>query len=172
MTGIWKGFRDLKELGFTDRYPRIASVQSTGNTLIVRAFREGKNPSEIEPWEKPDTIAGGLADPYPWDGDAALAAIRETRGTAVAVPDNDILEAELLLASREGIFAEPSGATSLAGFIGLVKLGVVAADDTVVVTVTGSGLKDAFATASLLKKARTISPTIEELEKELGIRRS
>jgi threonine synthase len=157
-----------EELGFTDRYPRIASVQSTGNTLIVRAFREGKNPSEIEPWEKPDTIAGGLADPYPWDGDAALAAIRETRGTAVAVPDNDILEAELLLASREGIFAEPSGATSLAGFIDLVKLGVVAADDTVVVTVTGSGLKDAFATARFLKKARTISPTIEELEKEIA----
>jgi threonine synthase len=169
LTGVWKGFRDLRELGLVDGYPKIAGVQSTGNAPIVRAFRDGRNPSQIEAWEKPNTIAGGIADPYPWDGDGALTAIRTTKGVATAVPDEDILEAELHMASTEGIFAEPTGVTSLAGYIDLVETGTISRDDNVVVLLTGNGLKDVSATARLFGKTPTISPTIGELENAVGI---
>jgi len=86
-------------------------------------------------------------------------------GTAETVSDDEIHKAQKLLASTEGIFAEPSGAASLAGLIRLLDEGVVGKDETVVVLITGSGLKDPEAVTKTLKEASTIKPNIEELEK-------
>ncbi|MFQ6080072.1 MAG: threonine synthase [Candidatus Bathyarchaeia archaeon] len=164
LTGVWKGFTDFYKIGFTDSVPKLAAIQSTGCAPLVRAFKEGKGPFEIEPWRHPHTVAGGLADVLPWDGDAALAALRNG-GTAEAVSDEEILEAQKLLASAEGIFAEPSGVASLAGLIKLLEEGVVGRDETVVVLITGSGLKDPEAVMKTFRGAPTIGPSIEEFEK-------
>jgi threonine synthase len=168
-TGVWKGFRDYRNLGLIDTIPKLAAVQATGCAPLVRAFRQGKDLFEIEPWEHPDTVAGGLADVYPWDGDAALSALKDTGGSATAVSDQAILEAQQLLASTEGIFAEPSGVTSLAGLIGLVDEGVVDADERVVVLITGSGLKDPQVVVRRIKEVPIIKPSIEEFEKSTKI---
>ncbi len=164
LTGVWKGFADFYRIGFIDSMPKLAAIQSTGCAPLVRAFKEGKRQFEIEPWKRPHTIAGGLADVLPWDGDAALVALR-SGGTAEAISDEEILEAQKLLASTEGIFAEPSGVASLAGLISLLNEGVVGKDEKVVVLITGSGLKDPEAVMKTSKEVSTIKPSTEELEK-------
>jgi len=164
LTGVWKGFTDFHKVGFIDSIPRLAAIQPTGCAPLVRAVKEGKRPFEIKPWNRPHTIAGGLADLLPWDRDAALVALRN-KGTAEAVSDEEILKAQRLLASTEGIFAEPSGVASLAGLIRLLDEGVVGKDGNVVVLITGSGLKDPEAVTKTFTEVSTIKPSTEELEK-------
>lgn len=164
LTGIWKGFTDFQKIGFIDSIPRLAAIQPAGCAPLVRAFKEGKKPFEIKPWKRPNTIAGGLADLLPWDRDAALVALRNG-GTAEAVSDEEILKAQKLLASTEGIFAEPSGVASLAGLVRVLDEGFVGKDETVVVLITGSGLKNPEAVKKTFKEASTIKPSTEELEK-------
>ena len=166
LTGIWKGFVDFHEMDYVGSFPKLAAIQSSGCAPLVKAFKEGKGPFKIEPWKHPNTVAGGLADVLPWDGDAALVALGKG-GTAEAVSDEEILGAQKLLASTEGIFAEPSGVTSLAGLLRLIDAGVIDQDETVVVLITGSGLKDPAAVLKRFKGAPTIKPSIRELKKIL-----
>jgi threonine synthase len=164
LTGVWKGFTDFYKIGFIDSMPKLAAIQSTGCAPLVKAFCEEKTPFEIKPWRLPQTIAGGLADVLPWDGDAALVALKNG-GTAEVVSDDEILNAQRLLASTEGIFAEPSGVASLAGLIRLIDKGMLNRDETVVILITGSGLKDPEAVTKTHKEIPTIKPNIEEFEK-------
>ena len=164
LTGIWKGFKDFHKLGFIDSLSKLVAVQPEGCAPLVRAFNLDKGPFGIEPWGRPNTIAGGLSDVFLWDGDAALVALRETGGTAETVSDAEILAAQRLLASTEGIFAEPTGVASLAGLIKLVNEGTIKRDETVVVVITGSGLKDPETVTNQFKKAPTINPDLKEFE--------
>ncbi len=135
----------------------MVAVQPEGNHPFVRAWMERADPDKIRPWEKPpETIATGLEDTFPWDGDAGLRAIYRTNGYGVVVSDPEIIEAMKLLASMEGIFAEPSGAAGLAGLIKALKEGKVDRDETIVVLVTGHGLKD----PDIVKKTAGDAPTI------------
>jgi threonine synthase len=142
LAGIWKGLRDLRELDLIRAYPRIVAVQPAGNQALVRAIRKGASFDKIIPEPYPASIAGGLLDPYPWDGDAAMTGVRETHGGGVSVTDRDILRSVRELAGYEGIFAEPSGAAGLAGLEKLLSEGAISKDERVVVLVTGSGLKE------------------------------
>lgn len=142
LTGIWKGLRDFKELGLIRSYPKIIAVQPKGNQALVRAIQKGTELDELVPEPYPESVAGGLLDPYPWDGDAAMEGVKTTRGTGVSVSDREILRAVRELAAYEGIFAEPSGAAGLAGLERLISDGVIDRHDRVAVLVTGSGLKE------------------------------
>jgi threonine synthase len=142
LTGVWKGLRDLKELDLIRAYPRIMAVQPAGNQALVRAIQEGTSMDEFVPTPYPASVAGGLLDPYPWDGDAAMAGVRKTHGTGVFVSDREILRSVRELAVCEGIFAEPSGAAGLSGLAKLLSEGAIGRDDRVAVLVTGSGLKE------------------------------
>jgi len=165
LTGNWKGYRDFRELDFIKSMPRMAAVQSTGCAPVIRAYEHGADPLKIVPWERPDSVATGLMDPFPWDGDAALSAIRESHGTATAVTNDQILEAQRTLAKNEGIFAEPSGVTSLAGLTKLVGEGGIEKSDNIVVEITGSGLKDPDIAMRGMSEVFTIDPSIQELER-------
>ncbi|MEM2897433.1 MAG: threonine synthase [Candidatus Bathyarchaeia archaeon] len=169
LAGNWKGFKEYKTLGFVNDAPKIAAIQSEGCAPLVRAFRKGVSPFKIEPWESPKTVATGLMDPFPWDGDAALLALKESMGIAETVSDSEILEAQKLLAKTEGIFAEPSGITSLAGLIKLLNLGAIGKDEEIVVEITGSGLKDPEVALKTFKEPPVISPSLIELKKVIGI---
>jgi threonine synthase len=142
LTGIWKGLQDLRELDLIRAYSRIMAVQPAGNKALVRAIQNGKSFDEITPEPYPTSVAGGLLDPYPWDGDAAMTGVRKTHGAGVSVGDRDIIQSVRKLAAYEGIFAEPSGAAALAGLERLLSEGDIGRDDRVVVLVTGSGLKE------------------------------
>jgi len=142
LTGIWKGLRDLRELDLIRAYPRIVAVQPAGNRALVSAIQKGTPFEKIVPEPYPASVAGGLLDPYPWDGDAAMAGVRSTNGTGISVSDRDILRSVRELAAFEGIFAEPSGAAGLAGLQKVLEAGAIDRNERVVVLVTGSGLKE------------------------------
>jgi len=142
LTGIWKGLRDLKELGLIRSYPRIVAVQPAGNQALVRAIQRGTSFEKIIPEPYPASVAGGLLDPYPWDGDAAMTGVIKTRGSGVSASDREILRSVRELAAYEGIFAEPSGAAGLAGLVKQLSENSIGRDERVVVLVTGSGLKE------------------------------
>ncbi len=169
LAGNWKGYRELKRLGLAEGLPRMGAVQSTGCAPLVRAFEEKMDPQRIVPWEHPDSVATGLMDPFPWDGDAALKALHESSGTAVKVSNEEILEAQRILAKKEGIFAEPSGVTALAGLIKLRNQGKIASDDCIVVEITGSGLKDLDVIGT--GEAPLIDPNIDDLQKVLSLKK-
>ncbi len=163
--GVWRGLRDMMQLGLINSYPRMVPVQPKGNKALVDAILAGRSFSEIKPEKWPKSIASGLLDPFPWDGDAVIEGVAATGGTAVSVDDSEILDAVKALAGFEGVFAEPSGAAGLAGLVKLLNEGVVDAGDTVVVLVTGSGLKEAEKLTPLYPPPPLISPDISELER-------
>ena len=169
LTGNWKGYRDFQELDFIKAMPRMVAVQSTGCAPLIRAYESGADPLKIIPWERPDSVATGLMDPFPWDGDAALNAVRDSRGTATAVTNEEILEAQRILAKNEGIFAEPSGVTSLAGLIKLATAGGIEKSDSLVVEITGSGLKDPSIVMGDVIEVPVIDPSIQELERVIKL---
>jgi threonine synthase len=161
--GNWKGYEDFTQLGFISSVPKMVVVQSTGCAPIVRAYERNMDPLRIVPWERPDSVATGLMDPYPWDGDLALHAIKKSHGQAIAVSNEEILHAQQQLAKYAGIFAEPSGATSLAGAINLLTAGRIDKSDHVVVEITGSGLKDPEIVMKSMPNIPLIKPSLEEL---------
>ncbi len=168
MAGTMKGFWEFREMGLIDRLPRPVVVQPDGCAPIVRAFKEGQDTLSITPWDSNETIAGGLADPFPWDGDAALKYLRLADGEAVAVSDEAIAKHQILLGRLEGVFAEPSGAAALAGLEQLKNRGIIDTTDTVVVPVTGSGFKDLAQADSLTPPVIVILPDTTELMKHIG----
>jgi threonine synthase len=144
MGGIHKGFSDLYDLELISKIPRLYGVQAAGAAPVVEAYNRG---GEIIPLEKTDTIADSIAVGYPRDGVKALRAARNSKGGMVTVSDTEILEAQRILASKAGIFAEPAAAAGLAGLKKLTSSGKINRADTIVLLLTGHGLKD-IATAS------------------------
>ncbi|MGC8568704.1 MAG: threonine synthase [Nitrososphaeria archaeon] len=167
LAGLWKGVRDLMEIGFVNYYPRLVAVQPAGNSPLVRAIKNGIPFEKIEPEKHPHTIAAGLSDPYPWDGDAALEGIKKTGGTGEVATDEEIAQAVKDLAKYEGIFAEPSGAAALGALKKLLDNRVIDRSDRIVVLVTGSGFKDLAFAQSLYTEPPEIDPDIEQLKKAL-----
>ena len=167
--GQWRGFTEFHELGLVDRLPCMVAVQATGCAPLVRAFKEERPPFEIRAWDRPHTVAEGLCDPFPWDGDAALKAVRESEGTAIAVGDELILKAQRLLAKYEGIFVEPTGATGLAGLIHRLELGQQDPDETIVVEATGGGLKDPDSALRAVQPPPVINPDLQQLRSALKL---
>jgi threonine synthase len=152
MAGSHRGFQDLLKLGWTDRIPKLHCVQSEACMPIVEAFRLGK--SHVEATVEGETVAGGIRISDPGRGDQVLQAIGQSEGTAVAVTDQALLTHQRLLARREGIFAEPTSCAALAGLAKLLEIGVINPDDSVVVPLTGFGLKDSRSAAKSLEKAK------------------
>ena len=140
MVGMWKAFGEMEALGWLDgRRPRMVSVQSTGCAPIVRAFEAGAETAAM--WENAQTIAAGLRVPRAIGDFLILRAIRDSRGTAVAVTDEAIQEAVTTIASTEGIFAAPEGAACLPALELLLARGWIDQEETAVLFNTGSGLK-------------------------------
>ena len=137
--GIWRAMQQLAELGWIDRVPRLVVTQAEGCAPIVTAFDQGREESQL--WEGAETIAAGLRVPKALGDFLVLKAVRETGGTAVAVSDEEILDAMRALARDAGILAAPEGAATLAAARRLRERGDLGADDRVVLINTGTGLK-------------------------------
>ncbi len=166
LSGNWKGFKELYWIKQISKPPKIAGIQAKGCAPMVKAYREGKRPNEISPWQNPKTIAIAIGVPLPLDGPSCLTAIKESHGTAAVVSDEEILDSQMLLAKSEGIFAESAGAVSLAGLRKLLMNGIIDRKQTVVFEVTGTGLKDFKTVANLYKKPSPVqarTSTVEEL---------
>jgi threonine synthase len=140
LVGMWKAFEEMETLGWIGKArPRMVSVQSTGCAPIVKAWDEHKAASD--PWTNASTVAAGLRVPKAYADYLILDILRRSNGMAIAVTDDGIMDAFRAWASREGIFAAPEGAASLAAYRQLLANGFFKPEDRVVLFNTGSGLK-------------------------------
>jgi threonine synthase len=135
ISSVWKASKEWKALGFSRGLPRLAGIQASGCSPITQALRKGR---PIDP-VCGKTIAVAIECGDPLDGPRALRTIEESSGFSESVTDREILKARELLARREGLFAEPAGAASLAGLI-KSREGLTRAEK-VVCIVSGHGLK-------------------------------
>jgi len=117
----------------------MVSVQAEGCAPIPKAYVEGKEESTF--WEGAETIAAGLRVPHALGDFLILRAVRESGGSALAVSDDEIMDAVRLMASEEGLFACPEGAATLAALERLIEDGFVEKGERVVLFNTGTGLK-------------------------------
>ena len=163
ISGIHKGFKDVYQLGWMPRIPRIIGVQAEGSAAIANAFHG--NTETITPVSA-RTIADSISVDLPRDGVRAVRAAKETGGTYVNVSDEEILQAIAEL-GRVGVFAEPAGATAYAGLIKAVGSGLVRSEDPILVLNTGSGLKDVRAAMQAVQSAPVIEPTLEAVKRLL-----
>ena len=168
-TGIfamWQGFQEFLKLGWIERGPKLVASQSAAAAPIVTAFEKGL--ANVEPVRAQETIAESIRVGNPASlGWRALAALRESKGTAVALSDGEILEAQSLTASLAGIFAEPAAATSVAAAKKLRAAGAIKTDDVVVCNLTGHGLKQPEAIQVSGEEFAPIAPTLAALREQV-----
>ena len=159
---IVRGFRELKQIGLVEGdLPHVHAAQAAGCAPVVRAINAGiDHPEPV----RPDTIAKSIAIGNPADGYQVVQAVRDTRGTGVAVADDQIVEAIRLLAETEGIFTEPAGGTTLAAAVELVRRGTIGRDESLVVCVTGNGYKTAEVVQGRLAQPVRLSRAFKEFE--------
>jgi len=163
ISGIHKGFKDLFQLGWMARIPRIMGVQADGSAAISNAFHGN---TETIKAVSANTIADSISVNLPRDGVRAVRAVKETGGTYVNVSDEEILKSIAEL-GRVGVFAEPAGAAAYAGLVKAIAAGLVGRDDPILVLNTGSGLKDIRAAMSAVESPPIIEPTLEALKRLL-----
>jgi len=161
ISGLHKGFKDLKELGLIDVMPRFFGVQSEGSSAIANAFE--KRTEEIQAVHA-TTLADSISVDYPRDGLRALRAATQTGGAFIKVSDRDILDA-LARLGKAGIFSEPAGAAAYAGVVNALSNGLITEKDAVVCLVTGNGLKDIRAAMQAIPPAPVIEPNMTALKK-------
>ena len=167
LVAMWKGYQELYGLGWAHRFPRLVAAQSAAAAPIVAALESGS--AEVEQVAAEATMAESIRVGNPKAlGQRALRAVRASNGAGVALTDEEVLEAQGLLSRMAGIFAEPSGAISLAAAVRLKEQGVIDADDMVVCNVTGHGLKQAASVAVPPEHLQPVEPNLDALRKRLG----
>lgn len=161
ISGVIKGFMDLKKAGFIDKFPEVIAVQSTKSDAIARALESG-----IYAPISASTIADSISVDMPAAGRMAVSYIRKTGGRAVCVSDQEIIDAEFMLA-KGGIFSEPASSASYAGFLKdrdriEKKYGK---DVSAVILITGTAFKDMKVFDNKVKLPEPIENSIEALDK-------
>ncbi|WP_403020240.1 threonine synthase [Salinibacterium sp. GXW1014] len=131
-TAYFRGYSEELERGVSTRLPRMFGFQAAGSAPIVDGHVV----------KNPDTIASAIRIGNPASWELALAARETSDGYFGAISDDKILEAHRILSAEVGIFVEPASAISVAGLLERAEAGIVPAGSTVVLTVTGHGLKD------------------------------
>jgi threonine synthase len=163
---MWQGFAELISLGWIEGRPKLVAAQSSAAASIVRAF--DNDSSKIVPLIPQPTVAESIRVGNPAAlGWRALAAVRESLGCAVACSDQEIIEAQGLLARMAGVFAEPAAAVSLAVAKKLRAQGTIAKNDLVICNVTGHGLKQPEALHIAEEELRPIVPSLDALRERL-----
>jgi threonine synthase len=150
ITAYWKGFSEWREAGYSENAPRMLGFQAEGASPLVAGHD----------FENPETVASAIRIGSPASKEGALAASRESGGLIESVTDDEILDAQALLASEEGVFCEPASAAGIAGLLKLVREGR-GPEGTVVSVLTGHGLKDPDAVLSRVELPEPVQATLE-----------
>jgi threonine synthase len=153
LIGMWKAFEEMEQLGWIGKKrPRMISVQASGCAPVAKAWNEHKPVAEM--WHNAHTMAAGLRVPKPYADYIILDILKKSNGTALAVSDEQILDAVQEWASQEGVFAAPEGAASLAAYKILLEEKFLHPGEKVVLFNTGSGLKYIDVIAKSLEPAQ------------------
>ncbi len=167
ISSVAKGLGELHTLGIIDHLPRVIGIQAANAAPLALAWQACEQDptamtgpdilAAVQPLV-PRTIADSISVGIPRNRVKAWKYVARTGGAFVAVPDDAILEAIGLLATRAGVFAEPSGAAGLAGIITARDQGLISGGDRVVVLVTGNGLKDIDAALGTVTVPEPVPP--------------
>ena len=176
LSGMWKGWCDLKAIGLIDRLPKIDCVQSENSAAICNAVQQLRTQGDAEPdWStlvidevRATTVADSISVDQPRDGLAAVKAIIQSGGEAITVPDEDILAAIPEIAQSTGVFAEPAAAAPWAAVRQMVRQDMIDEDEVVVCLISGSGLKDIANVATVVGQPLTVDATIESASDALA----
>jgi len=162
MSGVYKGFRDLLQLGRIDKIPVVHAVQASGSDAICRAMESGDFDGQAESRVRAaKTVADSISVDTPSNGHLALKNLKAFGGHCFRVTDEEILSAQKELSSTCGLFSEPAAATAYAGF--LKQKAALDSNETCVVLLTGNGLKDInSATAKIVVPEKSIN-SLDEL---------
>jgi len=159
ITAYWMGYKEYKDHGNSKSLPVMCGFQAAGSAPIV----------EGHPIENPETIATAIRIGNPASWKSAEVARDESGGLIEAVTDEEIKWAYRFIAERDGVFAEPASAASVAGLIKLAKRNYFKPGSTVVCTLTGSGLKDPDIALSFNDEVTTVESKIEDVLNVINI---
>ena len=141
IAGVFRGFEDLLKLGAITKMPTVWAAQAEGSSAIARALAAPAGMTDpFEPIVAATTAADSISVDAPRNGYYALEKLKKYGGKAVTVSDEEIFAAQRLVSAKTGLFAEPSSACAFAGFYKVRQS--IDPKETVVVMLTGSGLKD------------------------------
>ena len=159
--GTYKGMADLVEMGYLEQAPKFVAAEVFGS--MEQTLAQGQEAPQVVPseWSVSFSIANGQCT---WQG---LEAVRKSQGYARSSSDQETMEMQALLASREGIYAEASSVTSLVALAKLAKEGKIAPGQKAVAVLTSTGLKDPGTTRKFLPPVPTIDPNMDELRTAL-----
>jgi threonine synthase len=162
IAGIWKGLRQMHELGELVRLPRLLGVQAAAVAPVAHAFERGALPPPTDA----NTLADSINVQVPRNWRKAVRSLRESSGVMVTVPDEAILQAMRDL-GRHGLFAEPAAATAFAGVRAAVESGIIGGEERVLAMMTGSGLKDTRSAIRAGGEPIRIQPNLDSLASAL-----
>ena len=162
IAGIWKGLRQMHELGIIDRLPRLLAVQAEHVNPIGYALKH----SSLPKGKSGTTIANSINVHLPRNWRKAVNAIREAEGVVVTASDDAILDA-MRLAGRHGIFTEPAAAAALSGVVSAIDAKIISPNDRVLVMITGSGLIDTQIAVRAAGKPIAIQPSLAAVTQAL-----
>ncbi len=156
LSGIYKGFRDLRDLGIVDSIPKIIGVQAETSDALYRAFSSGEFINIPT-----STVADSICVDVPRNGIHALAQLRQFNGELMIVSDMEIIQAQVDLASSAGLFTEPAGAAAFAGFQKAAS--GLDPESVIVILATGNGLKDSNSATLGIEIPEIFIDSIEEI---------
>jgi threonine synthase len=162
IAGIWKGLKQMRELGVIDRLPRLLAVQADEVNPIQYAMEHDELPKQASG----KTIADSIDVHVPRNWRKAVNAIRDADGILVTSTDGEILDA-MRLSGRHGVFAEPAAAAAMAGVVSAIESKTIASNDRVLVMITGSGLKDTKNAIRAAGRPIEIEPTVDAVAANL-----
>jgi threonine synthase len=160
ITSYWKGYREYREAGVTDRLPVMCGFQAAGAAPLVLGHKV----------EAPETVATAIRIGNPARGDEALAAAHDSGGFIDSVTDDEILAAYKLVAATEGVFCEPASAASIAGLKKAREQGRIRAGAVVTCVLTGHGLKDPDTAVHTAAEPIFTADPLAEIERALETR--
>ncbi|QQY10242.1 MAG: threonine synthase [Candidatus Xiphinematobacter sp.] len=164
LTKVYKAYQEAALIGLVKEIPfSIHGAQATGCSPISTAFRQ--NTDVVRPVSCPQTIAKSLAIGTPADGYYAIHTMWKTGGSCEDVTDEEIIHGMQFLAEYEGIFAEPAGGVTVACAKKLIENGSILRDSTIVLCITGNGLKTQEAVSGQSEAVRVIEPSISAFDK-------
>ncbi len=161
---IWKGFVELRELGLTDKIPKMIGVQAEGAAPLAHAWQRGLDRPLFT--DSPKTVASAIRIGRPVNWYRAWRAVKNSGGMFLTVTDEEIIHAQRLL-GKEGIAVEPASATTLAAYVKLTENRIIDKDEISVLIATGHGLKDPDIILNL-NPERYVATTPEDILKILS----
>ncbi|MDK2972177.1 MAG: threonine synthase [Candidatus Sumerlaeota bacterium] len=161
IAGIWKGLRQMNEVGFTNGRPKMLGVQAVGVAPIAKAF----NGAPFKPGADGVTYADSIDCPVPRNWRKALNAVRESNGIYVTPNDEEIRAAVRETGRLTGCFAEPAAAAAIAGIATARRNGILGPKDSVVAVISGNGLKDIAGARSAIGEPNVVPPEFGEIER-------